>query len=87
MPNSANDDWRLNGQEAFLQGVELERAEYSPPRPEWDHDHCEFCWAKFMDTDSPDVLRVGYKTVGDSHWICDACFADIKAQFKWTLKP
>ena len=23
----------------------------------WDHDHCEFCWAKFMDPSSSEEAR------------------------------
>lgn len=55
-----------------------------PPHPD-DHAHCEFCGAKFMDTDfssahrnfidgHPEVLTEGYVTVstdGDDKWICD----------------
>lgn len=85
-PDVRDDDWRLQGQESYLQSVVLERTTYSPPRPGWDHDHCEFCFAKFMDSDAADVLRVGYKTVADAHWICDACFADFKTRFKWTVQ-
>ena len=40
-------DWRLRGQERYLTGREFVWREYTAPRPDWDHDHCEFCWAKF----------------------------------------
>lgn len=87
MSNEDGDDWRLRGQESNLLCAELERTSYSPPNPEWDHDHCEFCWTKFMDADAPNVLRVGYKTVTAAEWICDSCFADFKSRFKWVVKP
>ena len=87
MPNKSDNDWRLNGQEKFLQEAELKRTEYSPPSPEWDHDHCEFCWAKFMDAGASNALGVGYKTLNDSHWICETCFDEFKTRFKWILKP
>lgn len=57
-------DWRLQGQEKYLKGVELRWQVYRryPEKPDWDHDHCEFCWAKFMVEDYPDVLHEGYST-------------------------
>ena len=69
------DDWRLSGQERYLTGVSLQWADWHPPRPEWDHDHCEFCWAKFVDPafsewharvarEDPKVLTEGYATLG-----------------------
>jgi hypothetical protein len=60
-------DWRLDrGQEAYLRGATLAR---KPFRGE--HDHCAFCWAKFVDPefsraharlrrDDADVLTEGY---------------------------
>jgi hypothetical protein len=39
-------DWRLQGQEKYLGGVTLVRRRWQQQRPDWDHDHCEFCGAK-----------------------------------------
>lgn len=54
----------------------------------WDHDHCAFCWAKFMPADAgsddPKTLTSGYVTEGDD-WICDGCFADFRDEFGWTV--
>lgn len=52
-------DWRLQGQERYLKGVALALRKYQrfAPNPSWDHDHCEFCGAKFMVEDLPDVLH------------------------------
>lgn len=47
--------------------------QYRAESAERDHEHCEFCWAKFMDPDfsedhrrfvaeHPDVLTAGYTT-------------------------
>ena len=84
-----DDDWRLTGQEADLQGVVLRRLQY-PTRanqPEWDHDHCEFCWAKFsMDPRIADALTAGYATLDEYYWICDGCFSDFRERFKWKLQ-
>lgn len=81
-------DWRLQGQGAFLSGVVLQRRRYAQPRPDWDHDHCEFCGVKFMNVDSVDVVREGYATLDGYHWICDTCFGDFRKRFGWTVdKP
>jgi len=80
-----DSDWRLQGQEAYLLGAALRRRRYAPPRADWDHDHCEFCSAKFMDADLPDALREGYATSDGYRWICDRCFEDFRARFGWSL--
>lgn len=82
-----DDDWRLQGQERFLQRAVLRRARWTRPRPGWDHDHCAFCWAKFMEEDQPEVLHEGYTTPDRYHWICAACFGDFKDRFGWRLEP
>jgi hypothetical protein len=81
------NDWRLNGQEEYLQGVALTKRQYHSPlnNPEWDHDHCEFCNAKFMVEDAPDVLHDGYCTEDEYYWICSQCFADFWQYFEWTV--
>ena len=83
-----DNDWRLMGQERQLQGVVLLRRLYrrSPSNPKWDHDHCEFCTAKFMVEDHPDVLHEGYCTEDECHWICDRCFTDFRSRFGWSVK-
>jgi len=69
--------------------------EVSPPQ-EWDHDHCEFCGARFMDQaaqreleeEDPELLSEGYVTIDSKadQWICDTCFADFKDEFKWAVR-
>ena len=80
-------DWRLKGQENYLHGVTLVHCRYHgyPKNPEWDHDHCEFCWAKFMIEDLPDALHQGYATKDDYRWICERCFADFRHMFEWKV--
>jgi len=46
-----NEDWRLRGQEDYLRGATLVRKRYKAWSEDWEHDHCEFCWTKFMDPD------------------------------------
>jgi hypothetical protein len=81
----ADDDWRLFGQENYLQGVTLYRRVWTQTRPHWDHDHCEFCFAKFM-AEGGDYAE-GYTTADEYHWICVPCFADFRARFGWQVDP
>jgi hypothetical protein len=82
-----SSDWRLRGQEAYLGGAALVRRPYRryAANADWDHDHCAFCWAKFMVEDLPIVLHEGYATRDDYHWICQRCFQDFREQFRWTV--
>jgi hypothetical protein len=87
MPTADKSDRRLQGQEKYLRGVTLVHRRYRryPKDPNWDHDHCEFCWAKFMIEDSPGVLHQGYATEDDCRWICEQCFADFADMFEWRV--
>lgn len=84
------DDWRRTGQERYLKGATFERRSFTPPpdNPDWDHEHCSFCWAKFM-TEAPDhdpaVMTDGYMST-DGRWVCDSCFEDFRKEFVWSLK-
>jgi hypothetical protein len=82
---SASTDWRLTNQEKYLRGVKLCLRIYIPSSAENDHDHCEFCWAKFMAGDAQDVLHQGYSTDDGYRWICEKCFADFPAHFGWKI--
>jgi hypothetical protein len=79
------EDWRLLNQAAYLGGATLVRKAWVQPKPEWDHDHCEFCHATFAHFDGPDVLREGYTTQDDYYWVCPKCFADFRAQMGWQV--
>jgi len=80
-------DWRLRGQERYLQGVALVRRDYRrcQKNADWDHDHCQFCFGKFMVEDLPDVFHVGYCTEDEYHWICEQCFQDFRERFCWRV--
>ena len=73
------------GQESYLFGVKLYWRKYKPYGETWDHDHCSFCSEKLMDVDEPDVLRYGYSTEDQYHWICENCFEDFKERFCWDV--
>ena len=78
-----NDDWRIRGQANYLSGIDLVHADWGQPTPERDHDHCEFCWAKFG-TDGDQTI--GYRTTGSpERWICQECFSDFHERFEWNL--
>lgn len=79
------DDWRLNGQEKYLNEVRLRFEEYLPPRPSWDHDHCEFCFATFSTISNAKHETEGYTTEDHYRWICKRCFNDFKEMFKWEV--
>lgn len=80
-----NSDWRLQGQEKFLKGLRIKKMRYHAYRAEWDHDHCEFCSAKFSET-LPNCLREGYVSADNYHWICEPCFNDFRVQFKFVVE-
>ena len=77
------DDWRRAGQEEFLKGIALRLEPFLPPRPSWDHEHCEFCHAKISQL--PGDLAQGWTTADHTRWICTQCFADFRDEFEWTL--
>jgi len=81
-----DSDWRLQGQERYLQGAVLSHLRYRRKDLKSDHDHCEFCWAKFMEEDYPEVLHEGYCTRDSYRCICEGCFADFCDRFHWTLE-
>lgn len=80
-------DWRLQGQERYLKGVTLVRRSYrqNPHNPNWDHDHCEFCWAKFSLDPNAREVEAGYCTPDDYRWICEPCFDDFNEMFDWKI--
>jgi hypothetical protein len=80
-------DWRLTNQERYLKGAVLIWRHYAPANPANDHDHCEFCYAKFMAVGGePDALSEGYSTPDRYRWICKPCFDDFATQFAWRVE-
>ena len=79
-------DWRLTNQEKYLKGATLRFLRYRQPRADWDHDLCEFCWAKFAESEGAGILHEGYATTQDNRWICRQCFADFKDLFGWKVE-
>jgi hypothetical protein len=79
------DDWRRRNQERFLRAATLTRGPWRQHSPEWDHDHCEFCIAKFSVREGD--LKSGYSTVEDQRWICETCFDDFHEEFGFVVRP
>lgn len=68
-------------------GAVLERRAFVQRLPHWDHEHCSFCWEKFMpEGTSEEISHIteGYVT-GDDNWVCPRCFADFRDEFGWTV--
>jgi len=70
------NDSRLHGQKRYLKGVAFVWARFRALRDQ-EHEHCDFCWVKSMDTEysdshrrfieaHPDVLVEGYATTPTS---------------------
>ena len=72
-------DWRLTNQSNYLSGVKLIYCKYEVVDKNWDHDHCDFCWEKFVEG------IYGYTTLDKYHWICENCYNDFKERFNWEL--
>ncbi|MDL2302570.1 hypothetical protein LJC58_09485 [Lachnospiraceae bacterium OttesenSCG-928-D06] len=95
---SNTDDWRIRGQEDYLTGVPLIHKRFKSklpkvlmpdddPRKYSDHEHCDFCWHKFMEDckDKDNCSTDGYCTLDERIWICEECFKDFKEKFRWTV--
>ncbi len=80
------DDWRLGmGTEERLQGETFYRIPFVKLRPEWDHEHCEFCWAKISEYEGD--LHEAYCTQRENgrgaRWVCPECYRDFKDMFSF----
>lgn len=92
------DDWR-RGQPGAPKGTRFRWREYVAPKPEWNHDHCLFCWAKFvprseegkewLSRDTHTIYFAGYATVEPSgsgfEWVCPSCFDDFAAELDFSV--
>lgn len=82
----SDDDWRLTNQGTYLSRARLRCSTWHRPREDWDHNHCEFCWAEFSDYPSMPHLRIGLVTTDGRHWICPPCYRDFAARFVWVVE-
>ena len=78
------NDWRLQGQEEYMMRRKLKKSPFFQWSKTWDHEHCEFCSAKF--SSHTDDSHEGYITADHRRtWICPECFEDFKEMFGWEL--
>jgi hypothetical protein len=77
-------DWRIDNAR-FTKGAVLLFRKYTRYSEIWDHDHCEACLAKFMESGGSDSLDEGYCTEDRYRWICQSCFNDLKDEMGWKL--
>jgi hypothetical protein len=80
------NDWRLTNQLSYFNGSKLVWRRYVPHSTTWKHDHCEFCWATFMNDESPEVLIEGWCTPNEYRWVCPTCFEDFADLFEWVVE-
>ncbi|WP_237067922.1 hypothetical protein [Microbulbifer guangxiensis] len=80
------DDWRRQGQEAYLLGLTFQRKPYTKYRESWDHDHWDFCGQKLAEFAVDGALHEGYATEDNDRWVCPECFEDFRGEFKWQLQ-
>src|SRR5258705_2550182 len=74
--SAASDDWRRTGQEAYLAGLPFTWKKYQAYTGDWEHDHCEFCWTKFLDPDYADWMREALAS--DSDGTTDAGYTNVR---------
>ncbi len=75
-------DWREQGQETYLSGLEYWKKQYKKFSDSWEHDHCDFCGDKFCESKLElDCLHEGYATTDNYRWICENCFVLFKEKY------
>lgn len=52
-----------------------------------EHEHCKFCWHKFMKNPNgqKDCSNQGYCSTDGKYWVCEECYDDFKLLFNWKL--
>lgn len=82
----SSSDWRIRNQRRYLMGASFALRPFEPTERD-DHDHCEFCTAKF--SRAPGDLREGYVSYANEYvyWVCPECYRDFEEEFKWRPVP
>ena len=72
------DDWKLRGQEEYLQNIKFQVKTFIASTENGLHTHCEFCWHKFMENPDgiKDCSQTGYCSVDGKYWVCIDCAED-----------
>jgi hypothetical protein len=84
------NDWRLDiGGGPEMYGVTLYWRTFTKLRDDWDHEHCEFCFAKFVESHesfaTASTLSEGFVIPDGYKWVCSTCFEDFKEHFSWIV--
>ncbi|MGN6125258.1 MAG: hypothetical protein ACTHON_01725 [Humibacter sp.] len=81
------EDWRLTDQEAYLASRSLRFARWTPYRPDWDHDHCDFCFAEISNNTTGHAdYNEAWVTADDGYtWVCPQCFNEFRERFHWVV--
>ena len=69
----------------YLSGLHFIWQTYLPYRKGWDHDHCEFCHAKFCN-DTVSCLTKGYSAENGYRWVCKQCMIDFQEKYNLLLE-
>lgn len=67
----------------IMPGSTLSRQPWRPSDPQKDHDHCEFCRAKFALY--PGCLREGFSTPDRTRRICSECCEEHRDAYQWNI--
>jgi hypothetical protein len=60
-PEKPKRDYKLL-QLKHMEGCTFRLLRYKAPSAEWNHDHCQACWAKFAEYDDSNIQHEGYCT-------------------------
>ena len=81
-----DNEWRLTNQLSYMRAATLTWRVYEPPSESWDHDHCEFCFVKFLPPPVPEGTEsAGYVTLDGGRWVCKRCYDDFQFLFEWCV--
>ncbi len=64
---ATEDDWRRRGQEQYLRRAQLTLKRYQALSAQWEHEHCAFCWHKFLDPSYSETHRRILEEIPDRH--------------------
>ena len=79
-------DWRLNETTIHLREKTIKKMLYGQRKSTATHDHCEFCMRLFYEGPTRcEALLQGYTTLDEYYWICEKCYQDFSALYKWVV--
>lgn len=81
----SEEDWRLRGQEEYMQNQRFRFVKFKSKDGGSLHKHCDFCWYKFMENCEgvEDCSEEGYCTDDGRYWVCKECYQCFRSLFNW----